>query len=685
MLALIVLALILTALSAVATFVAVDARAFANLQAKRLDNFTSFVEGELAALEAADQANLALIESHILQLLNRINTVNSTLTTETLERIAKDMILMANVSSLDGRLTTAEGTLVNATTDIGYLYSLLNMTNSSGTAFMTLINDMIANETAARVAKDMELMGNVTTLESDLAAEEAARIAKDMQLMGNVSSLESDLAAEEAARIAKDNILMINVTTLESLITAEEAARLAKDTILMQNVSDLLVNITFLDGSVVKTINSLSPLSSNMILNTVSPGLALTTSGNMLLFNNTGVTSNIAGQGIVVDQPTGVVTISTTAILTMNGVAPTGPGNIGIDGVSGITINNTLTPNTVTVDGSTLVTSIANVQSEVSMHSMEITALNNTVNAQQTTIDNLQAALNMTQMALNGTVISINMTFMQLIMDVMTLQSQVAALQAQLANLTSVAVPTGTIVPWGGTNMNVPAGYLLCDGATVAISTYMDLYTAIGCKFCAAMTCTMTDFCLPDLRGKLPVGKSETIGSAFNVVAGTGGIGEEKHTLITAELPAHTHGDDHAHFVEVLIPITDNPQPTSYWTTNNEPSNWFATADGYGGYQCDISNPTIFTQSMNGHAGNCDTANHVGCTDDNPYHSGGATNCPGEGAPGFAEEGIYFRRQYGSGLKSNAGGGTTTQSTGSGTSHNVVQPAVVIAGHMIKT
>lgn len=68
------------------------------------------------------------------------------------------------------------------------------------------------------------------------------------------------------------------------------------------------------------------------------------------------------------------------------------------------------------------------------------------------------------------------------------------------------AVPVGAILPYAG--INLPTGYLLCDGSEVSIATYSKLYDVIGFSYRSQVALVGTrTFALPDLRGRFPLGK----------------------------------------------------------------------------------------------------------------------------------------------------------------------------------
>lgn len=108
-----------------------------------------------------------------------------------------------------------------------------------------------------------------------------------------------------------------------------------------------------------------------------------------------------------------------------------------------------------------------------------------------------------------------------------------AALAQYEASLGGVQI--GSILPYGGTT--APNGWLLCYGQAVSRSTYAALFATLGIAFGAGDS--STTFNLPDLRGRLPLGKDNMGGSAANRV--TNAV-----SGITATTLGATGGDQHS-------------------------------------------------------------------------------------------------------------------------------------------
>lgn len=95
--------------------------------------------------------------------------------------------------------------------------------------------------------------------------------------------------------------------------------------------------------------------------------------------------------------------------------------------------------------------------------------------------------------------------------------------------------PTGIVQMYTGST--APTGWLLCDGSLVSKTAYAALYTLLGSTF---GTETTTQFYLPDMRGRSPLGVGTGSGLSARALGGSGGA--ETHTLSISEMPSHNHG-----------------------------------------------------------------------------------------------------------------------------------------------
>jgi len=97
-----------------------------------------------------------------------------------------------------------------------------------------------------------------------------------------------------------------------------------------------------------------------------------------------------------------------------------------------------------------------------------------------------------------------------------------------------VLIPAGTVIQSAA--INAPAGWLNCDGSPVSRTAYPDLFTAIEYTYGGSDA----SFNLPDLRGRTCVGAGQGAGLTNRTLGAKDGY--ETHTLISDEMPSHTHG-----------------------------------------------------------------------------------------------------------------------------------------------
>lgn len=114
----------------------------------------------------------------------------------------------------------------------------------------------------------------------------------------------------------------------------------------------------------------------------------------------------------------------------------------------------------------------------------------------------------------------------------------------------------GDIKPWPTAGI-FPAGWLLCDGATVSRTTYAELFELVGTRF--GVGDGSTTFKLPDLRGRAVIGMDDMGTGAASVMLSAqadsiGGVGGTETVAVTVnELPSHGHVMTHTHAVTTTI------------------------------------------------------------------------------------------------------------------------------------
>lgn len=137
----------------------------------------------------------------------------------------------------------------------------------------------------------------------------------------------------------------------------------------------------------------------------------------------------------------------------------------------------------------------------------------------------------------------------------------------------SSGVPSGAMTGYGGTS--APSGWLLCDGSAISRTTYASLFSAIGTTF--GVGDGSSTFNLPDMRGRVAVGKDDMGGSAASrlttagsgvdgaTLGATGGTQSITLTAAQSGLPSH----DHAAGTLAGLPISSSSGSASGIVTAN--------------------------------------------------------------------------------------------------------------------
>jgi microcystin-dependent protein len=113
------------------------------------------------------------------------------------------------------------------------------------------------------------------------------------------------------------------------------------------------------------------------------------------------------------------------------------------------------------------------------------------------------------------------------------------------ARVAENGVPVGTVVAFAGDKNNVPEGWLLCDGKSVAQSDYPQLYAAIG----SAWGASGSSFNVPDLRGMFLRGVNDGATGAYSdpnasgrsASKSGGNTGDKVGAVQTDAFRQHTH------------------------------------------------------------------------------------------------------------------------------------------------
>lgn len=174
------------------------------------------------------------------------------------------------------------------------------------------------------------------------------------------------------------------------------------------------------------------------------------------------------------------------------------------------------------------------------------------------------------------------------------------------ANSGQLSPGIGEVRTWLGTADPAGGFWLIMDGRAISRTTYATLYALIGTTF--GVGDGATTFNIPKQDERVIVGKSavQSLIVAYDARVFGAGIGEGKHTLLTGELPAHTHSGNtgtesatHTHTISgtqqvnigggggsasSLVPVAGNNQnygPTS--TESATHTHGFTTDGGTGG------------------------------------------------------------------------------------------------------
>ena len=114
-------------------------------------------------------------------------------------------------------------------------------------------------------------------------------------------------------------------------------------------------------------------------------------------------------------------------------------------------------------------------------------------------------------------------------------------------------VPIGSILAYSGSS--APSGWVMCDGAGISRTTYATLFGAIGTSF--GVGDGSSTFNVPDLRGRVLVGKDDMGGSAASrVTSGNEGLNAASLAATGQRIIESDGTKDHAVVFNFIIRAT---------------------------------------------------------------------------------------------------------------------------------
>lgn len=127
-----------------------------------------------------------------------------------------------------------------------------------------------------------------------------------------------------------------------------------------------------------------------------------------------------------------------------------------------------------------------------------------------------------------------------------------AQIERNFDSVVAQLVPTGVLLPWGGQNaLDVPSGWLLCDGQAVNRQAFSSLFAVIGIEFGAGDG--STTFNVPNMSDRFPRGThtgtevGDTGGSATSTATHTHFTSGTSGTESTGHLHGTGNGGSHFH------------------------------------------------------------------------------------------------------------------------------------------
>lgn len=238
-----------------------------------------------------------------------------------------------------------------------------------------------------------------------------------------------------------------------------------------------------------------------------------------------------------------------------------------------------------------------------------------------------------------------------------------SAVTSSLDYKITTGIPSGVINMWSTTT--APTGWLICDGTTVSRTTYAALFAVISTTY--GVGDGSTTFTLPNLKGKVPVGR-DSADASFDTMGELGGA--KTHTLTSTEMPSHTHTQDshnhtqnsHNHTQDAHGHTVDAHSHLNYYMTGD------AGAHSHTYKSTSVLRGTGSTATITVVAGGTDTSSTAAA------HAHSSIAYTGDTSPGVSVTAATNQAQ----TATNQAQTATNQNTGGGGAHNNLQPYIVL-------
>jgi microcystin-dependent protein len=185
-------------------------------------------------------------------------------------------------------------------------------------------------------------------------------------------------------------------------------------------------------------------------------------------------------------------------------------------------------------------------------------------------------------------------------------------------------LPAGIVSPFAGASP--PSGWLLCNGQSIATSSYGVLFAAIGYVYGGSGA----NFNVPDMRQRFPLGKADS--GTGSSLGDAGGDIDHTHSGASHTHTMGTHNHSMAHTHQVDPPITGSSTDGDH--THSESAGSAPGAAATGPYDINNAGDHTHTTNIGQFASEGSSAANTGNKDPGDTNSGGSGST-GSGNPPF--------------------------------------------------